>query len=235
MKRNYMIAGVGAILVAFGLIGGTMAANNAKTSDAAEAKISVNNLDSEMEVGSTDKVFDKESGFAATPGGDYEISRCVKNVGGEGDYAAYAKAVIYKSWEDSEGEYIDTVATEDLGEDQAYITIGDKKVYLDELKTGDTVNGWFVGYTDEEEIEMYYTKPIEVGASTTNFIDGVAFNKNLNNDYTGASYTIEFEVTTVQTISGEAAFASSFGVYPVLDENRNIVSVSEEKPVTATE
>ncbi|MBQ1608019.1 MAG: hypothetical protein II092_04050 [Lachnospiraceae bacterium] len=231
MKHKYTIAGVGIILIAVALIGGTMAANNAQTSQAAEADISVNGLKGGIEVSSEDPVFAKNSDVTATPGGDYDLSLNAVNAGGDLDYASYFKAVIYKEWNDANGDYIDPVESEAITEDR--VRIGD--TYLDEVEPGDVVNGWIVASVDEEEIVLFYTKPIEVGASTTNFIDGVAFNKNLNNDYTGASYTIEFEVTTVQTISGEAAFASSFGVFPELDENGNIVSVSEEKPATATE
>jgi hypothetical protein len=106
---------------------------------------------------------------------------------------------------------------------------------LDEVEPGDVVNGWIVASVDEEEIVLFYTKPVDVGQATTPFIDGVTFAENLDNRYTQVTYNLDFEVTAVQTVSGEAAFASSFGVFPVLDENGNIVSVSEEKPATATE
>jgi len=222
-----MIAGAGAILVALSLIGGTMAANNAQTSEAAQADISVNGLSGGIEVTSTDPVFEAESGVAATPGGDYEIVRCVKNAGGELDYDAYFKAVIYKNWLDSEESYIDTAETTDVMEDRPHV--GD--VYLDEAEVGDVINGWLVGYVDEEEIDLYYTKPLGVGEQSTNFIEGISFAENLGNAYMDATYSVAIEVTAVQANNGADAMASTLGIYPVLDENGIIVSVSEEKPV----
>ena len=231
MKHKYTIAGVGIILIAVALIGGTMAANNAQTSQAAEAEISVNGLKGGIEVSSEDPVFAKNSDVTATPGGDYDLSLNAVNAGGDLDYASYFKAVIYKEWNDAKDVYIDPVESEAITEDR--VRIGD--TYLDEVEPGDVVNGWIVASVDEEEIVLFYTKPVEVGKATTPFIDGVTFAENLNNRYTQATYNLDFEVTAVQTVSGEAAFASSFGVYPVIDENGNIVSVSEEKPATATE
>ena len=230
MKQKYTIAGVGIILIAVALIGGTMAANNAQTSQAAEAEISVNGLKGGIEVSSEDPVFAENSVVTATPGGDYDLSLNAVNAGGKLDYASYFKAVIYKEWNDANG-YIDPVESEAITEDR--VRIGD--TYLDEVEPGDVVNGWIVASVDEEEIVLFYTKPVDVGQATTPFIDGVTFAENLNNRYTQATYNLDFEVTAVQTVSGEAAFASSFGVYPVIDENGNIVSVSEEKPATATE
>jgi hypothetical protein len=231
VKHKYTIAGVGIILIAVALIGGTMAANNAQTSQAAEAEISVSNLTGGIEVSSEDPVFAKNSDVTATPGGDYDLSLNAVNAGGDLDYASYFKAVIYKEWNDANGVYIDPVESEAITEDR--IRIGD--TYLDEVEPGDVVNDWIVASVDEEEIVLFYTKPVDVGQATTPFIDGVTFAENLNNRYTQATYNLDFEVTAVQTVSGEAAFASSFGVFPELDENGNIVSVSEEKPETATE
>ncbi|MBQ5385955.1 MAG: hypothetical protein IIU40_02805 [Lachnospiraceae bacterium] len=231
MKHKYTIAGVGIILIAVALIGGTMAANNAQTSQAAEAEISVNGLKGGIEVSSEDPVFAKNSDVTATPGGDYDLSLNAVNAGGDLDYASYFKAVIYKEWNDANGDYIDPVESEAITEDR--VRIGD--TYLDEVEPGDVVNGWIVASVDEEEIVLFYTKPVDVGQATTPFIDGVTFAENLDNRYTQATYNLDFEVTAVQTVSGEAAFASSFGVYPVINEDGNIVSVSEEKPATATE
>ncbi|MCR5641198.1 MAG: hypothetical protein K6G04_07600 [Lachnospiraceae bacterium] len=229
MKRKYMIAGAGAILVAVTLIGGTMAANNAQTSEAAQADISVNGLAGGIEVTSTDPVFEAESGVAATPGGDYEIVRSVKNAGGELDYDAYFKAVIYKSWLDGEESYMDTTETEDVQEDRPHVA----DTYYDEVEAGDIVNGWLVGYVDEEEIVLYYTKPLGVGEQSTNFVEGISFAENLGNAYMDATYSFGIEVTAVQANNGADAMASTLGIYPVMDENGVIVSVSEEKPIAA--
>ena len=229
MKRNVMIAGAGAIMVTVALIGGTMAANNAQTAKAAQAEISVNGLDGGIDVTTTDPVFNSEEGIAATPGGDYKIVRSAVNSGATGDYNAYFKAVIYKSWMTGTEEYIDITESEVL-EDRPYIGDGEDRIYLDEVKAGDVVNGWLVAYADEEEIEMFYTKQVAPKAATTNFIEGVSFAEDLSNKYCDAMYAIDFEVTAVQANNGQDAIASALGLYPVIDEDGNIVSVSEEKP-----
>lgn len=230
MKRNYMIAGAGAILVAVALIGGTLAANNAQTSQAAHAQISVNDLDGGINADSQNPVYVKGSGVYATPGGDYEIRRFAVNAGGDLDYDAFFKAVIYKSWTDGAGEYIDIAASEDVKEDRPYILVDGEKAFLDELEMNDVLNGWLVGYVDDEEIELFYTKRVPVGEASTDFINGVAFTEHMDNAFAQASYQLDFEVTAVQADDDAEAIASTLGVYPAMDENGNIVSVSEEKP-----
>lgn len=227
MKRKVLYAGVGAVLVAVALIGGTMAANNAKTSSAASANISVNKLSDTIDVKGTDNVFDKNKGLKVIPGGDYTISRKVRNAGKEGDYDSYVKAVIYKSWKDNKGEYIDTSKT-DVIEDQAFVSTDSKKTAWNDVKEGETHDGWLVGHVDDEQIVLYYVKPLPVGESTTPFIDGISFDSNLNNAYANASYDVEFEVTSVQKYGDSDAIASAFGVMPAFDKNGNITSVSED-------
>ena len=229
MKRNLIITGAGALVVAVALIGGTMAANNAQTAEAAQAEISVNGLQGGIEVTSTDPIFDGASGINATPGGDYKIERCVRNSGGKLDYDAYFKAVIYKSWLDSNGEYIN-IAETDIAEDRLY-TNGQK---YDEVEVGDVVNGWLVSYVDDEEIELFYTQPVPVGAASSNFLEGISFAENLDNRYCGASYDLQFEITAVQANHGTDAFASALGLYPIMGaDGKTIVAVSEDKPVQA--
>lgn len=229
MKRNLIITGAGALVVAVALIGGSMAANNAQTAEAAQAEISVNGLKGGIGIGDNNSAIFSEDGIAATPGGDYEIERYAVNAGEQADYAAYFKVVIYKSWEDGKGEYIDIASTEDVVEDQVYVG-EEKEVYEPGLEAGTIINGWMVAYADEEEIELFYTKPVPVGEATTPFINGVSFTQNLDNDYCDASYNLEFEVTAVQANNGEEAFGSALGLYPTLDSDGNIIALSEEKP-----
>lgn len=229
MKRNLIITGAGALVVALALIGGTMAANNAQTAEAAQAEISVNGLKGGIGIGENDSAIFSEEDIAATPGGDYEIERYAVNAGEKGDYASYFKVVIYKAWEDSKGEYID-IADSDVVEDTVYVG-EEKQVYEPGLEVGTTFNGWRVEYADEEEIVLFYTEPVPVGEATAPFINGVTFTTNLDNQYCGATYNLEFEVTAVQANNGKDAFASTLGLYPTFDSDGTIIDLSEEKPV----
>lgn len=227
MKRSVICAGVGAIIIAVALIGGTMAANNAETSKAASANISVNKLSDAIDVKGTDNVFDQKKGLEVIPGGDYKISRCVRNTGTKGDYDSYVKAVIFKSWSDVNDQYIDTSKT-DMIEDEAFVTVDNKKTAWNNIKEGDTLNGWLVGHVDDEQIVLYYTQPLPVGEITSPFIDGVSFSNKLDNKYTNASYDVKFEITSVQKFGGKDAIASAFGVMPTFDKNGIITAVSED-------
>lgn len=226
MKRNLIITGAGALVVAVALIGGSMAANNAQTAEAARAKISVNGLAATLQEGDTNQVFVKENPVTATPGGDYELERYATN-NEESGYNSYFKAVIYKSWEDSTGEYMD-VSDTDIAEDSVYVS--DDKLKFDKESVGKTMNDWYVYSVDDEEIVLYYTKPVAPGYATEPFIEGVSFTNALDNKYCGAKYSLEYEITAVQAIHGEEAFASTLGLYPTFDSDGKLIALSEEKP-----
>jgi len=227
VKRSVVYAGVGAMIISVALIGGTMAANNAETSKVALANISVNKLSDVIDVKGTDNVFDQKKGLTVIPGGDYVISRRVRNIGTEGDYNSYIKAVIYKGWVDPQGQYVDTSKTE-MMEDEAFVIVDNKKMAWNNIKEGDALNGWLVGHIDDEQIVLYYTRPLSVGEITSPFIDGTSFSDKLNNDYADSSYDVRFEVTSVQEFGGKDAIASAFGIMPTFDKDGNITAVSED-------
>lgn len=57
---------------------------------------------------------------------------------------------------------------------------------------------WIIGYEDDEQTVMYYTKPLAPEQTTTNFMDGIHFKESMGNGFADAVYTLEYEVTAVQ-------------------------------------
>lgn len=242
MKKKYLLMGIAGALMVFTAAAGSLAALNAKTQEGATATISVDNIGVKItEKNKAGRYADAHSvnSQGITPGTSLEISRNVTNTLGTAEgkaYDVYVKAVIYKSWEkDTDGdgiaEYIDVSATENLTEDIVYI--GDtpvEKVAWDDGKAT-VINDWVVGYADEEQIVLFYKEPIAQGETTTDFISSVLFAPELSNDYTNASYQLDFEVTAVQKNNGVSAIAAELGVFPHFSEDGKgtIMSVSENE------
>ena len=92
-----------------------------------------------------------------------------------------------------------------------------------------TENGWLVQYADEEQIVLYYTKPLQAsGESTsTNFMDGISFDEELGNQYADKELALEYVVTAVQANNSEAAMAAEWGMFPVFDANGVLTGVYE--------
>lgn len=224
MKKKYLLMGAAGVLVLSTVVGGTLAALNVNTENgagAATADISVKSIDVSINQGGTGAAESETGDVKAEPGGDLMISRNVTNTASDG-YDAYIKAVIYKSWTDATDKYIDTSATPNLQEDIVYA--GNTQ-----LTQGQIVNGWYVGYADDEQIVLYYTKPIASGTSTQDFIDKVSFSDKLNNAYTKAEYQMDFEVKAVQKNNGVDAIAAELGVFPHFAQDGTITSVEETK------
>ncbi len=242
MKKKYLLMGIAGALVVCTTAAGSLAALNAETENSATATISVDNIGVEIteknKAGKYQDAYTLDS-QGITPGTTVKIGRNVTNTIGNAEgnaYDVYVKAVIYKSWEkdiDQDGtpDYIDVSATEDLTEDVVYL--GDtavEKVAWDEAEAT-VINDWVVGYADEEQIVLFYKEPISLGETTTEFISNVLFSPELNNDYTNATYQLDFEVTAVQKNNGVAAIAAELGVFPHFSEDGKgtILSVSENE------
>lgn len=88
---------------------------------------------------------------------------------------------------------------------------------------------WIIGYEDDEQTVMYYTKPLAPEQTTTNFMDGIHFKESMGNGFADAVYTLEYEVTAVQANNAKDAIAAELGVFPEFDENGTILSVSETR------
>ena len=120
----------------------------------------------------------------------------------------YVKVVIYHAWDTKSGGLVSAGEADDI-----YVHNQD----------------WIIGYADDEQPAMYYTKPLAPEQTTTNFMDGIHFKESMGNGFADAVYTLEYEVTAVQANNAKDAIAAELGVFPEFDENGTILSVSETR------
>ena len=232
MKKKYLLMGAAGVLVLSTMIGGTLAALDTATTEGATADISVKSIGVTMNNASGSDVVDGSIVLdaGAVPGGDYACSYNVSNNVADG-YDIYVKVEIYKYWaEDAlESKY-----------DSIFFNYDDEKVtYPQEMEESYfTENGWLVQYADDEQIVLYYTKPLKASDdvalnTSTNFMDGISFDEALGNAYTNKKLNLEYVVTAVQANNSEAAMAAEWGMFPVFDENGVLTGVYETEAEAA--
>lgn len=231
MKKKYLLMGVAGALVVSTMIGGTLAALDTATTEGAKAEISVKSIGVSVNQADGASTVDGsvEIKNGAVPGGNYECSYNVSNTESEG-YDIYVKVAIYKYWEDEEGIL-------ESKYDSIYYDCADGsekgKTYPQELEENYlTENGWLVQYADEEQIVLYYTKPLKATDNTlentsTNFMDGISFDPALGNAYANKELKLDYEITAVQANNSEAAMAAEWGMFPIFDEDGVLVGVYE--------
>lgn len=215
MKRKLILMCVAGVLVMTAIIGGTLAGFNTSTESKGVTNITVKELGITM-VGTgmepnqqTDSI-----GKGVTPGGEAELQHSVTN-NVDGGYTLYTRVTIDKKWED---ESLDPAKI------RLYVGNGENKT---ELLAGTTVNDWIVWYADEEQVIMYYTKPLTQGQSSSNLIDVVSFDARMDNSYADKSVELSFSADAVQQIAAEDSIPSEWGVYPTIDANGVITSIEE--------
>ena len=231
VKKKYLLMLTTAVVAVTALIGGTMATKSDYSSSIIE-KISERSL-------KVKTVSDIDDDIKIMPGGESEVSYKVKNVGG---YDVYAKVYVIFDWEQNNKE-----AKIDKDEDMLslYINTGNKKnanyveipkngsdVYIgsydEQIKVGD----WIVTYYDNEQLQMYYTKPISSDSQSQDFLSMISCNSDMDNKYSKAKLNIETEVNAVQVNNEEDAIAAEWGVYPQFSvdscNNKVINYISED-------
>ena len=210
MKKKYLLMIVAALLLCSTAIGGTMAALDTETSESAVASISVKNI--QVTAAGT-KIGEFEIAKDVTPGGDLEYPLWVENSGN--GYDIYVKVELYKSWtSDKSSEELDSA----MG-----IIYGNA-----------ANNGWLVQYEDEEQMVLYYKYPLKATTEgeankSTNFMDGIRFDKDMNNAYADATMTIDYTVTAVQANNSQDAMAAEWGMFPVFDSDGTLLNVYETR------
>lgn len=226
VKKKIMLMIAAGVLVSATVFGGTFASFNAGTEGGvgtAIAKVTTKAIS----VAITGEGTTNQAAGAASivPGTDSECSYNVYNdVTGEDAYDIYVKVTIYKKWQSKglDGKYV-SLKYNHQNKSNAYQTVADtSQMYLAD-------NDWIVAYADDEQVVLYYTKPLAKEEHSTNFVDQICFNSQIDNTYANTSYALEYEVNAVQVSSGEDAMASEWGVFPLFDSNGNITGVYETR------
>lgn len=223
MKKKIILMSVAAVLAMTAIVGGTLAGFNTE-SEQGKTDISTKALGIELNGGSF--VLSEESlvSNACMPGSEVEMPYYVTNNVTDG-YELYTRVTIYKYWEDLQNTALEADKISLYAKDAAGNAV---KLAVDGT-TGEAakVGDWFVQYADEEQIVLYYARPLASGEQTTNVLDYLVIDEKVGNVYTNQKVKLDIEVDAVQKIAAESSIPSEWGVYPSFDENGNIVAIAE--------
>lgn len=122
----------------------------------------------------------------------------------------YTRVTIKKYWGDGQG----TEFEKDYQADPSLI----------ELDPG---NDWYVMNQDSETTCLYYKYPLEAGEVTDSILKNLTISPELKNEFTGKKIRMTVEADAVQFASAEDAILTEWGVYPVFNENGEILSIEE--------
>lgn len=229
MKKKYLLMGIAGVFVLSTMIGGTLAALDTSTTEGATADISVKSIGVAINGATGSETVDGDIVPASdtVPGGYCDCAYNVSNDASDG-YDIYVKVEIYKYWLDDTAEILsskyDNICYKDEDENIAYPQELDNS-YL-------AGNDWLVQYVDDEQIVLYYTKPLKASgnieeSTSTNFMDGISFDALMGNEYADKQLKLEYIVTAVQANNSSDAIAAEWGMFPVFDENGVLTGIYE--------
>lgn len=213
-KKNFMIIGAAAVLLAATLISGTMASFQAETTS--KNKISAGNIGIQLMEETANGGKEIKEGdiknITGMPGDKIPEAIYVDNIK---DNPLYLRVTLHKSWEDRSGE-------KNPEADANYISIITNQKD-DWIIQADDVNG--------EEMYFYYRKPLNEKESTSKIMDFIQI-ANIpskeQNLYTGLSIAFDVEADAIQVIGAADAMLSEWGLEVKIDENGVLQEVEEE-------
>lgn len=220
MKKKIVLMSVAGMLATTAVIGGTLAGFQAQ-SEQGKTDITTKALGIDL-VGKSVPL-DKQTLVADKylPGSEVEMPYFVTNDVEEG-YDLYTRVTIYKYWEDKDNADLQSERISLYAKDSAGNAV--KLVANGEVVQ---VNNWFVQYSDEEQVILYYAKPLASGETTGNVLDFLVVDERVDNAYVDQNVILEIQADAVQKIAAESSIPSEWGVYPQFDENGNIVAIAE--------
>lgn len=223
MKKKAILMGVAGVLAMAAIVGGTLAGFNTETKEAGVTNISTKALSIDViGKGQNDGITENFTEIAkVAPGGTFPSSYSVKNDMPDG-YELYTRVTIYKSWKNAETTLDSKYITLYSGNEQEKVELTTK-----EGKPAKLDNGWIVWYADAQQVILFYTKPLQSGEQTGDFLSFVGTDVNMNNEYAGAKIDLDIQVDAVQTAAAEDAMMAEWGVYPIIDAEKNITSIEE--------
>lgn len=227
MKKKYLLMGIAGVFVLSTMIGGTLAALDTTTTEGATAEISVKSIGVAVNGGKGTADGEIELAADVMPGGTCSCAYNVSNDAPDG-YDIYVKVEIYKYWTDDSSELLESKY------DDIYYTYGEENIaYPQEVSENYiTENGWLVQYADDEQIVLYYTRPLKASEDadekvSTNFMDGISFDAAMGNEYADKELKLDYVITAVQANNSSDAMAAEWGMFPVFDENGILTGIYE--------
>lgn len=212
MKKRILLMGVAAALVTTAFIGGSLAYFQAG-SGSVQQQINTKTLDISL----SDSVSGEPLIIGnAMPGEiiDLDHKYTVKNTG---NTALYVRVTVSKSW----GDYKDDV----------FVKMHDKDDTLMQLKTG---NEWYIMENNdgnEENVYLYYRKPLKTWEETSSILQDLEVAETLTNAYTDKGIQLEIEAEAVQASSVSSvcqdAILAEWGIWAEIDQAGNIISIEE--------
>ena len=222
MKKKYILLLATAALITVAAIGGTLASGSVESGNVLQ-NISEKALGISIMSGNTKEGDGRTSiSVEAVPGASNTLNYQIKNDRTNG-YDLYARVDLYYGWSS------DALADDQTRNSYVNLNLNNRAYpYVDSYAKQTKVGDWIVAYCDQEQMTLYYTKPLAQGEKAK-FLDSVSFSTEMGNRYAGAQYLLDVEVTAVQANNSDEAIAAEWGVYPRFDSNGTITSVSETR------
>ena len=224
MKKKYVKLAGAVGLLAVAAIGGSLAASYSTTENIGAAVVDITEGSVNVEIEGTGLSTLRESNGEIVIGSDKECKLDLKNTSqGENAYSMYSKVVISSTWNN------DTLDEKELEDDYVGFKIDGKLIkkvdsYDEQYKVGD----WIVAKNDGIEMVLYYTKKIEPGEKSSDFLDAISYDSRINNDYIDGKLQFKIAAYSVQEQNVEKGMPAEWGVFPTLDSKGNIEKISEE-------
>ncbi len=220
MKKKLILMGFAGVLVISTIIGGTLAAFRANSSQGT-SKITTKNIDIHIQKNDTNEFDQYTTGMInAMPGTvintDLKIAFDSSN-----NYDSYVRAIVNKAWwkKDATGslekvfdDSLDLAAIEIIPENQ---------------------EDWIIIDQDAETVVMYYKYPLSdtnslFQSETSDFVDRIKISEVIGNDYANKSFQVEATVDAVQISQGAEAIKSAWGVQAFLGADGTIQEIAVE-------
>lgn len=207
MKKKIIIA-VALLLIAFGAYQGTLAIFHQETN--VNSPISAGKLGIEIVNSATKKTTDETSFEQILPGAIVDQPISILNAK---EKELYVRIILTRYWIDENGKKVVDANAE-------YIQ-----------PTTMNPSNWLMSKDDQANNEIlyfYYKMPLSASETTSNFIDQIEFSSDINEQrYTKYKAHVALDAQAVQMIGAQDAMLSQWGIEVELDDNGNIVTITE--------
>ena len=217
MKKRVLLMGLAAVMVMGAVVGGSLAAGQASAENPVTAPLTAATLDIEWNGGESKAVGLSVADKTLMPADEIQMEDSYK-VDNTGSVDAYIRVTVTKYWADADGKTTELDASNiQLKANAGWIQVEDP---LFESTSGET------------EV-YYYTKPVAAGQDTGALLESIGIPASLTNEYADKTVHLEAVADGVQFAGADASdlnakgILASWGVSAQLDENGNLVSVTE--------